>query len=162
MVRKVPLTQGFEAFIDNSDWLLVSQFSWSVKRNGNLNYAQARSRGRPITMHCLLSPAPSPLETNHKDGNGLNNCRSNLEHVTHSENQRYSCRVLGESGERNVEKRGEGFRVRVKVDGKLLDAGTYGTLKEAVQARDTFLAKHGLPPSAVRPRTFLMRVSNVL
>ena len=36
----------------------------------------------------------SQLEVNHKDGNKANNALSNLEYVTHSENQLHSYRVL--------------------------------------------------------------------
>lgn len=52
---------------------------------------------RQILLHRLVMLSfigKSKLEVNHKDGNKTNNCLSNLEYVTHIQNQYHSFRVL--------------------------------------------------------------------
>ena len=76
---------GRVALVDDADYELVSQYRWRVweqVRNGVkggpyavATVATGRRGGRRIVMHTLIT---GYKRTDHKDGNGLNNQRSNL------------------------------------------------------------------------------------
>lgn len=65
--------------------------------NGGYQVVQLWQGGRPKTrlVHRLVAeafigPVLEGSEVNHKDGDKSNNCRSNLEYVTHSENNKHA------------------------------------------------------------------------
>jgi hypothetical protein len=77
----VPLSQGLVAIIDAADAEAVGKFNWhaSVRRSG-LCYAR---RNQSLYLHAFLTGSDL---TDHKDGNPLNNRRSNLRPSTHQQN----------------------------------------------------------------------------
>lgn len=84
---EIPLTQGFVAFVDEQDAHL-KEFRWWPKKDKYTTYACARINGKMVTMHRLIMDFPEkPINVDHIDRNGLNNCRSNLRLVTNSLNQ---------------------------------------------------------------------------
>ena len=88
-MAEIPLTQGMVAIVDEEDFDYLNQWKWQALRIG---YA-ARSvicqeKKRMIYMHQLLIDVPKGKETDHKDRNKLNNCRSNLRACFHRQNTR--------------------------------------------------------------------------
>jgi AP2 domain len=94
-MKTVPLhgakATGRVALVDDSDFALVMQYRWCIwehHRTGRLPvgpYAQTtvRRKGRPqlsLLMHSLIT---GYAETDHRDGDGLNNQRSNLRDASH-------------------------------------------------------------------------------
>jgi hypothetical protein len=90
-VAYVTLTRGYEAIIDASDVPLVEGVNWYATISRGTVYAVAKlprpQRGNK-RMHRAIMNTPSKMETDHIDGDGLNNRRSNLRIATTSENQR--------------------------------------------------------------------------
>jgi len=87
---EVPLTMERVAIIDLDDAVLVMQYKWyCIKRhNGTIFYATRKfGRGtigrRDVCMHTFLTGYKI---TDHRNGNGLDNRRSNLREVTQLEN----------------------------------------------------------------------------
>lgn len=102
-VREVPLTRGYVALIDAADWPLVQGYSWRAacgKRHRTF-YAIAWSGSqkdrskRTVAMHRLIMGHHPGMEIDHRDGNGLNNTRSNLRIATHSQNQQNKAAKRG-------------------------------------------------------------------
>ena len=61
-------------------------------------YLHVSINGRPRDVHrlvaeCFVPKPPGRVEVNHKDGDKLNNCASNLEWTTHLENVRHAYRT---------------------------------------------------------------------
>lgn len=117
MVKTLMATTSFTAsgkssetiVVDETDWPIVSQFRWyAVKRKGHTRYAIApmKAPGGKICMvllHRFLLDAGPGDEIDHIDGNALNNSRSNLRFVTHSENIRASRLLPGRYGNATME-----------------------------------------------------------
>lgn len=88
----IPLTLGQCAIIDLIDYGLVSPYTWRATKRKYTHYADAtlsRRLGKraSIRMHRLIMGAPSGVEVDHIDLNGLNNCRKNLRLATSQQNR---------------------------------------------------------------------------
>ena len=93
-VAYVPLTKGYEAIIDVADVPRVSGFHWHARVRHSADgavrsvYAAAKPNGKThIHMHRILNRTPEGYETDHVDGNGLNNRRANLRTASTRQNQ---------------------------------------------------------------------------
>jgi hypothetical protein len=76
-----------ECFINTADYRLVQQHSWSALINSRNTYAKTTIKGSgkgTTLLHSLLLPDAKLID--HRDGNGLNNRRSNLRPATHRQN----------------------------------------------------------------------------
>lgn len=97
-VAYVTLTKGYVAVIDAADVPLVDGFNWCAEVNarpdGTIKAVYARRKdysglkGKTIHMHRLIAGTPDGLETDHEDGNGLNNRKTNLRSATKAQNGR--------------------------------------------------------------------------
>ena len=99
--------------IDKNDYDLVKDMPWYVHHSSH-NCCYAVSRG--IRMHRLILGLNrwDKCEVDHKDGNGLNNKKSNLLVCNHTENMRNSRRYkLNLAGCRWVHKTKGGWQVRI-------------------------------------------------
>lgn len=102
-MREIPLSQSRVALVDDEDFAWInSEGLWSARRQSSgLWYAVRRDAGEYFYMHRMimeiveLHGIPAGLFINHKDGNGLNNQRRNLELATLTENTRHYHRTRG-------------------------------------------------------------------
>lgn len=80
---------GREVVFDLDDLSRVNQHRWSYSPpNGRRTkgYAQANVDGKTVYLHRFVMKAVKGEEIDHRDHNGLNDRKSNLRRVTHSEN----------------------------------------------------------------------------
>jgi flagellar biosynthesis/type III secretory pathway chaperone len=96
------------------------------------------------TIHRLLAIAFIPNPENkptvdHIDRNSLNNALSNLRWATRTEQNLNKHNKPGILQEKNIYKHGNGFRVRIPRNCKIVYNKTFPTLQEAIIARDLFL-----------------------
>ncbi len=92
-MRKIPLTRGEFALVDDEDFEMLNAFKWHCLYCGSgtrkIPYAKRSdySSGKQIgiSMHRVILGAASEL-VDHIDGNGLNNQKSNLRLCTHAQN----------------------------------------------------------------------------
>jgi hypothetical protein len=64
--------------------ILMTSNQWRL----NKGYVAAKIDGKEIRLHRFITDCPEGLEVDHLDENKLNNCRWNLEIVTHAENMK--------------------------------------------------------------------------
>lgn len=82
-MKKITLTHGYSALVDDEDFLLLSRFKWYYDGR----YARRRDYklGKQIRMHRQIM-GNSSKEIDHINGNGLDNRRENLRFCTKSQN----------------------------------------------------------------------------
>jgi len=89
-MKKIPLTQGKYAIVDDEDYEVLNQFKWCAKKSNQTSYAirgtGPRDNLKRLYMHSEILPQPQGKEIDHRDGNGLNNTRSNLRFCTRQQN----------------------------------------------------------------------------
>ncbi len=93
-MRRIPLTYGLSALVDNEDFKILKKFSWhAVKRNQRWYAARKDGwKGPSYYMHREIMKAPKGIDVAHWDGDGLNNRRENLKLKTRRDNLRGFCR----------------------------------------------------------------------
>lgn len=91
-MKKIKLTRGKFATVDDDDFKFINQYKWHAHKHGNTFYAirgeWVNGKVKSIRMHREIMKAKPGEIIDHKDCNGLNNQKSNLRFCTHSENMR--------------------------------------------------------------------------
>ena len=106
-MKKIKLTKGLVAIVDDSDYENVNQFKWqgvvekckfrthfSVRRSVLFN---GKRRTLPMAKFILGLKPGKKIVADHINGNGLDNRRCNLRAATMSQNQQNKSRQLGYS-----------------------------------------------------------------
>lgn len=142
MSKRIPLTQGKYAIVDDCDYEWLSQWKWCAERNRDTFYAQRRVR-RPgglrltIRMHRLVANPPPNMMVDHVNRDGLDNRRCNLRVCTHAQNQlNHKRHRTNSSGYRGVLFHRGKWVAKISVNGKPRHLGTFETPEEAARAYD--------------------------
>ncbi len=154
-MRKIKLTRGQYALVDNEDYELLSSFNWQATQSSNnktfyarRNNGYGKNKQRlKVSMHRQIMNFPIGSEVDHINGNTLDNRKCNLRICTHSQNVQSQKDRGGKSKYRGVTKHiikhqlksGEkiysnGWRARISVNYKRICLGVYKTQKQAYQA----------------------------
>lgn len=86
MTKELTLTKGFVALVDDDDYPYLSQWKWTYSGGYALRKEKRGGKAYRIMLHRQITNAPQGLDVDHWDGNGLNNCRSNLRVSTRTQN----------------------------------------------------------------------------
>lgn len=138
---EVPLSQGFVAIIDAADADAVLAYKWSARRTSRAVYAHRGARrpdGRRTsqTLHQFLT---GYALTDHINGNGLDNRRSNLREATTSQNGHNRRRDQDSaSGFKGVSwhARSGKWQVLIRANGPQRFLGYFATAEQAAHAYD--------------------------
>ncbi len=82
----IPLTKGKHAYVDAEDYDRLMEHKWTAYYTCGKWYAARNDHGKCVLMHREIMKAPKGKVVDHIDGNGLNNCKSNLRICTYSQN----------------------------------------------------------------------------
>lgn len=105
---EIDLGRGYVATIDDDDYEIVKHYRWKAMKTCGLVYAvshwQVLGEPRHALMHRLiLGLSDRKIVTDHKNGNGLDNRRSNLRACSHADNMKNSkLRAHSASGVKGV------------------------------------------------------------
>lgn len=148
----IDLTSGLVALADAHYAPALGVWSWSAKRDGKRYYAvrthtektNGQRRWVTIRMHHVVLPAFSFL-VDHKNGNGLDNRKSNLRLATHSENAQNSRHRKHTSSQyRGVSVRNGLWTALITQRGQQFYLGQFHSEEEAAKAYDAAaLRMHG-------------------
>jgi len=156
-MREIKITRGMVVTVDDEDFEFLSQSKWNVYRRKDIVYAKRHTptneggRTTEYLHRVVLARAMGRMiakseQTDHINGNGLDNRRGNLRVATAAQNNR-NCRrrvknplsqYLGITWRRDLEK----WQARIGLSGKNVSLGCYAKEMEAALAREAFIAKH--------------------
>lgn len=141
-MKKIPLTQGKFAIVDDIDYAFLVKWKWYFD-----DYAIRKSRksdglSKRITIYMHRVVLSRKLghfdfeDTDHKNQNRLDNRRCNLRPASRSQNSANRKLQQGSSKFKGVQwhKRGKKWQVRIKFEGKTKHLGLFTDEIEAAQA----------------------------
>ena len=141
-MKKIPLTQGKFALVDDADYEWLSKWKWCYHSRG---YA-ARGQYNPVTkkitqifMHRLIMNPLKSMIIDHVNHNGLDNRRCNLRICTREQNA-YNSRSHKNSASQykgvHWGKLTQNWRAEITCKGKRIHLGVYTNEKDAARAYD--------------------------
>lgn len=145
MVKKIPLTRGKFALVDDQDFEWLNQWKWYAKESmGGRFYAArkvqiARINGKQkmktLGMHRFLMNPPEEKVVDHINGNTLDNRKENLRVVSQHQNlqnrnKAKSSKYPGVYWHKNEKK----WRARIQIRGKRKSLGNFNSEKKAAAA----------------------------
>lgn len=145
--RKIPLTQGRVALVDNADYDFLVQWKWCY----DTGYAQRMGAdGRKIRMHRIVLNAPVGQQVDHINGVKLDNRRCNLRLCNAANNARNRSAWLTTttaSQYKGVTRRADKnytcpWVARISIDYERIYLGSFATELEAAQAYDRAAREH--------------------
>jgi len=138
-IRHISLTKNRFAIVDEQDYERLARFKWCVSCTGRKKLYACRMVGRSVVrMHSEIMQAPKGMVVDHIDGNGLNNCRTNLRICTYSQNLCNRRKYAGATPYKGVfhRKDRDKYYAKIKFEGKDHYLGLYDDPIEAAKAYD--------------------------
>ncbi len=136
MVKKVPLTKGRFALVDDDDYDFLTQRKWKVDRAGYVLREQSKTidgkrHYKCFLMHRVVNQTPAGLETDHINGDKFDNRKENLRTVTPHQNQANSPKKGKHNKYKGVHKRGDKFSAQIVKDRKCHYLGLFSNETDA-------------------------------
>ena len=149
-MKKIPLTQGKFALVDDADYeQLMAMGKWCLSNNKypNKTIIIGKKGGKylqkNIKMHRFIIDAPDGFEVDHRDGNKLNNQKENLRICTHSQNgKNMPVFKNNTTGFKGVKKRSRKWVSEITADGKQIYLGYFTCPIEAARVYNAAAIKY--------------------
>lgn len=156
-MKKIPLTRGLFALVDDEDYEFLMQWKWCAEAHGSIFYASRkqrrseteRKRGRfnTVLMHReILGLVDANVYCDHINGDGLCNIRKNIRICTHIQNMfnQKKCTKKTSSSYKGVHFhiRDKKWVSRIRPNGKEICLGYFSSEEDAARAYDAAAKKH--------------------
>jgi hypothetical protein len=152
-MRSIPLTRGLTALVDDQDFLRLAAFTWHAHKargrrtaaRGQFYAARALDHRHRVFMHHDIMGERPGYQIDHRNGNGLDNRRSNLRWATGSQNQQNKAKVGGTSPFKGVYRLRSGprpWRATITIQGRRLHLGVFKREEDAALAYDAAARQH--------------------
>lgn len=137
-MKKIPLTQGKFAIVDDEDFEKINQHKWHFSHGYAIRDAGRRKNKKHIWMHRLLNNTPDNLITDHINRNKLDNRKCNLRTVDwHKNGTNRGLNKNNTSGYKGIiwRKDNKKWQSRIKFNYKQIYLGCFNNIKDAIKAR---------------------------
>lgn len=144
-MKKIPLTQGKFALVDDEDFEFLSQWKWQYSNTGYAcrnEYIKGSGRkhqkGKLFIMHRVINKTPIGWQTDHINRNRLDNRKINLRTVNQSINEiNKGISKRNTSGYKGIwwAKTRNKWHVELMINGKKISLGSFKDIKDAIKIR---------------------------
>ena len=140
-MKRIELTQGQFALVDNEDYEELNKWKWHAYKNRYGGFAAIRNKGKwphqqGVSMHRAVMGYPKGLQVDHRNHNTLDNRKSNLRICTNSQNsmnrvlyENTSSQYKGVYRNKNAKK----WRTCIEHNGKKIHLGLFTNEVEAAK-----------------------------
>jgi len=149
MTKTISLSQGKVARVDEEQFEWLNAWKWCAHKGRNTWYAVRRDysgdKPKMVSMHRLLLGPPPGMETDHRNGDGLDNRRSNLRACTRRQNQMNKRKQTGCMGRfKGVcwSRPKRKWWAYIKISGKQCSLGYFDDDREAALAYNAAALEH--------------------
>jgi len=152
MTKKIKLTRSKFTLVDDDVYEYLKWFKWTFLfvGKGYEGYAVHYRRGADkkvtqIQLHTIINKTPKGMETDHINGNSLDNRRCNLRTVTHQQNlQNSRKKCITRSKYKGVAPARKKWRAQIASNNKTYYLGVFNTEEQAAIAYNAEAIKlHG-------------------
>jgi hypothetical protein len=141
-MKEIPLTKGRVALVDDADFEMLNKYKWFAESRNRTFYARRTvtigiGKYKNVSMHRVIMQTPVGVETDHSDGDGLNNQRWNLRFCTRSKNNMNRSKGKNNtSGYKGVSWFGlaQKWRSTINVEGRQIHLGLFLKKEEAYKS----------------------------
>lgn len=148
-MKQIPLTKGQVALVDDWWFEYLNQWEWYAMWDPTTRsfYAVRNEGKRPfrkqIKMHRQIKNTSESMLCDHINHNTLDNQENNLRNATRSQsNMNRTTQSNNRLGIKNIRELHNGYQVRVFVGRKNVFSKLYGSIDEAIAARDAAIKKY--------------------
>jgi hypothetical protein len=142
-MKKIPLTQGKFALVDDADFEWLSQWKWHYEgryaaRRNYIGFINGKNKGKKVYMHKELLKPEGGLDVDHINRNKLDNQRENLRVLSRSKNvfnrDKLETNTSGYTGVYwlKLKKR---WRASIEVENTKVYLGTFVDKSDAIKKR---------------------------
>lgn len=142
-MRRIPLTRGQFAIVDDADFDCLNQWSWQAAEYLPGSFRAKRGiwkNGRvgTIFMHRQILGFPQGKQIDHRNGDALDNQRSNLRvcDVSKNASNRRLIATNNRSGFKGVSRRDGCWRAQIQCNHRNYFLGSFASAVEAAKAHD--------------------------
>jgi hypothetical protein len=136
-MKTIELTQGKRAIVDDDMFEELSKRKWRYNSNGYVVRRGPRPERKAIYMHRVIAQTPDGMQTDHINGNRLDNRKINLRACSRSENlYNRGMNADNTNGFKGVSFHWGKWRADILVGGKPMCLGTFDSPEEAARFYD--------------------------
>lgn len=126
--------------IDEQDFSMCQQYRWHIEKykNRSMQYGAAMNNGKVLRIHRYIMQAPTQMQVDHINHDGLDNRRCNLRICSNRDNncnKDFTKSVNASKLSTGIRKIKGRYYARIMVYKKEIALGGYATLEEAQAAR---------------------------
>lgn len=142
-MKYIELTQGKRALVDDSDYQHLNSHKWYFRSGYAVRVTGIKGQRKTIWMHRNIANTPIGLDTDHINGDRLDNRKANLRICTTSQNmanrRKLKTTTLPYKG---VHKQQNRYVARLGFNKQKIELGSYPTAELAAVAYDQAAVKH--------------------